>query len=62
VPTEQVRARMEEELGKKGVKIAGTVFFDPLLNEAGFEGKPIATGDDTREDMKTIVKALFASD
>ena len=62
VPTENVRLRMEEELGKKGLKIAGTVFFDPLLNEAGFEGRPIATGGDTRADMKTIVKALFASD
>jgi CO dehydrogenase maturation factor len=59
VPTENVRLRMTEELGKKGLKIAGTVFFDPGLNEAGFEGRPIATGGDTREDMQRIVIALF---
>ncbi|MBN1615066.1 MAG: P-loop NTPase [Deltaproteobacteria bacterium] len=59
VPTENVRARMAEELGKKGVKVVGTILFDPGLNEAGFEGRPIASEDSAREDIQGIVKSLF---
>jgi CO dehydrogenase nickel-insertion accessory protein CooC1 len=49
---------MEGELGKKNVSIIGTVYYDAELNEAGFEGKPLADSKAT-EDVKGIVKTLL---
>lgn len=61
VPSERVGSRIADELSKKGVKIAGTVYFDARVNEAGFEGKPIATAT-ASDDMKTVVKSVLDSD
>jgi len=58
VTSDSTREKMEQELGKKNVKIIGTVYFDTELNEAGFEGKPMANTRAT-EDMKGIVKTLL---
>jgi CO dehydrogenase maturation factor len=58
VPTEAIRQRMIEELVKKNIKIAGTVFYDPIISEAGFEGK--APGDSkAQETVREIVKQLL---
>ena len=58
VPSEQVKQRMTEELNKRNVKSIGTVYFDPQLNEAGFEGTVLgdsrATGD-----IQTIITLLL---
>jgi len=59
VTSEEVREKMTEELGKKGVKVVGTVYFDCDLNMAGFEGKPLANSRAT-EDVKAITKALLS--
>jgi CO dehydrogenase maturation factor len=58
VPSEKVKQKMMEELNRSGVKVAGTINYDPGLNEAGFEGR--APGDTTaRKDMETIVDNLL---
>lgn len=58
VPSEKVKQRMTEELNKRNVKSIGTVYFDPQLNEAGFEGTVLgdsrATGD-----IQTIITLLL---
>jgi len=38
VTSSRVEERMSEELRKRNVKVAGTVYFDSVLNEAGFDG------------------------
>jgi CO dehydrogenase maturation factor len=58
VTSEGTREKMEGELGKKNVSIIGTVYFDAELNEAGFEGKPLADSKAT-QDVKGIVKTLL---
>jgi CO dehydrogenase maturation factor len=58
VPSEKVRQKMMEEMDRAGVKVAGTINYDPGLNEAGFEGRP--PGDVTaRKDMETIIGNLL---
>ena len=58
VPSEQIRQRMIEELNKKNIKYIGTVYFDPQLSEAGFEGT--ALGDSkAKGDMKRIINLLL---
>lgn len=59
VTSEEIREKMAEELGKKGVKVIGTVYFDSELNKAGFEGKPLANTKAT-EDVKGIIKTLLS--
>ena len=38
VTSNRVEERMSDELRKRNVKVAGTVYFDSILSEAGFEG------------------------
>jgi len=58
VPSEKVEQRMTEELIKRNIKSTGTVYFDPQLYEAGFEGTVLgesrATGD-----IQTIITLLL---
>lgn len=58
VPSDNVRRKMTKELNKKNVKIVGTVYYDPQVNEAGFEGR--APGDSkAKEEIQGIVKQLL---
>ena len=60
VPSESTRKRMMDELGKKGVQIIGTVHYDPVVSEAGFEGR--APGESqAMEEVRGIVKQLLNS-
>jgi CO dehydrogenase maturation factor len=59
VPTEKIRQKMIEELDRAGVKVMGTIGYDPELNEAGFEGR--APGEtNALRDMETLIGKLLA--
>jgi len=58
VPSEKIRQRMIEELDRKNIKVIGTVYYDPELSEAGFEGRPPGQSKAAR-DVEAIVKNLF---
>jgi CO dehydrogenase maturation factor len=58
VPTEKIRQRMIEELDRKNIRVMGTVFYDPELSEAGFEGR--APGKSKAgNDVENIVRTLL---
>ena len=58
VPSENTRQRMLDELKKKNIEIIGTIYYDPQVSEAGFEGK--APGNSkAKKDMQGIVKQLL---
>jgi CO dehydrogenase maturation factor len=58
VSSEQVRQRMIEELNRKSIKPIGTIYFDPQLSEAGFEGKALGDSKATL-DMDLITGLLL---
>lgn len=58
VPSEKIKMRIIEELDKRKVTSIGTVYFDPQVNEAGFEGKPIADSS-AKEDVRRIARLLL---
>jgi len=58
VPSEKIRQRMIEELDRKNIKVIGTVYYDPELSEAGFEGRPPGQSK-AAGDVEAIVKNLF---
>jgi len=58
IPSEKSEEKIIKELEKKKTKPIGTVYFDPQINEAGFEGKAI--GDSrAKEDVKRIARLLL---
>ena len=58
VPLEATRRKMIEELVRKNIRISGTVFYDPVISEAGFEGKAPADSK-AQEEVRGIVKQLL---
>jgi CO dehydrogenase maturation factor len=58
VPSEKIRQRMIEELDRKNIKVIGTVYYDPELSEAGFEGRPPGQSKAAGE-VEAIIKNLF---
>jgi CO dehydrogenase maturation factor len=57
VPSEEVKQRMIEELDKRSIKPIGTIYFDPQLNKAGFEGTVLGDSKATL-DMEVIMDLL----
>jgi len=58
VPTEKTAQKMTDELNKRNVRTIGTVYLDPLVSEAGFEGR--APGESpAKEAVRAIIKQLL---
>ena len=58
VPSDNTRQRMIEELNKRSIRTIGTVYYDPQISEAGFEGR--APGDSkAMDDVRGIIKQLL---
>ncbi len=58
VPSEKIKMRIAGELGKRKVTCIGTVYFDSQVNEAGFEGNPLADSG-AKSDVRNIVRMLL---
>jgi CO dehydrogenase maturation factor len=58
VPSENVRQRMIDELNKRNIKTIGTIYYDPQVSEAGFEGR---APDDSKamEDVRGIIRRML---
>ena len=59
IPSEQTSQKMTMELEKRGVKLFGTIYLDPDLSAAAFEGTPLGNSK-ASEDVRSIVKRLLA--
>jgi len=59
VASGEVARRMMEELGKQNVRGLGTVYFDPRVAEASFEGRPPGNSQ-AMQDVKAIIDSLLA--
>jgi CO dehydrogenase maturation factor len=58
VPSDNARQRMIDELNKRKIKVIGTVYYDPQISEAGFEGK--APGNSkAMEDVREIIRRML---
>ena len=60
IPSSKIEAKLRKELEKKQIKVAGTVFLDPQISQAGFTGKklPANTGADAQ--VKKIATAILS--
>jgi len=60
IPSEEIEKKIINELEKKRIKAIGTIYFDPQVNEAGFEGKALPSNSNAEEDVKKITQLLLA--
>lgn len=60
VPTEEMKARLYEELARRKIEIAGTIYLDQELFMAGFEGKPVRNTAATTS-IKPIINSILTS-
>jgi len=58
VTSEEVLGKMKDQLITRNVKIAGTLHFDPEVNEAGFEGTALGNSK-AKEEVSAIVRSLL---
>ena len=58
VPSDEIRQKMAEELSRRNVKVAGTIYLDPELSEAAFKGVKLGYSK-AASDMDAIVAVLL---
>ena len=58
VPSESIKKKMIEELGKRNVQTLGSVPLDPTVQAAGFEGRPPGPSK-AGEEIKEITQLLI---
>jgi CO dehydrogenase maturation factor len=58
ISTEQVEKRILNELEKKEIMSIGSIYLDPLVNEANFEGKALSDSL-AKEDVRKILRRLL---
>lgn len=59
VPTLEIEAKLREELESKRIKVAGAVYLDPQVSQAGFTGKRLPDDTETEAQVKKIAAALL---
>lgn len=59
MPSQAVAERVSGELSKRGIKVAGTVYYDPQIAEYALEGKPL-TESQAKEEVKQVVEVLLS--
>ena len=58
VTSSEIEKKMTDDLGSRNIKVTGTINFDNMINEAGFEGR-ICTNTKAMDDIKIIAKSLL---
>jgi CO dehydrogenase maturation factor len=60
IPSAEVEERLREELKNKQVKVAGAVYLDPQISQAGFFGKKLPDNTEAAAQVKKIAAAILA--
>jgi len=60
IPSSKIEAKLRKELAKKQIKVAGTVFLDPQISQAGFTGKKLSASTGADAQVKKIATAILS--
>jgi CO dehydrogenase maturation factor len=60
IPSSKIEAKLRKELEKKQIKVAGTVFLDPQISQAGFTGKKLSASTGADAQVKKIATAILS--
>jgi len=59
IPSEKIEKRIIEEIGKKGIKISGSIHLDQQISEASLEGKVLSNHSGAQNAANEIVKRIL---
>jgi CO dehydrogenase maturation factor len=59
ITSDKIEKRIIEEIGKKGIKIAGSIYLDQQISEASLEGKVLSNHSGARNAAREIVKRIL---
>jgi CO dehydrogenase maturation factor len=60
VPTLEIEEKLREELERKQIKVAGAVYLDPQISQAGFSGKKLPDNTEAAARVKQIAAAILS--
>ena len=60
IPSPETEEKLRAELENKQMKVAGAVYLDPQISQAGFTGKKLPDNSDAAARVKKIAAALLA--
>ncbi|MFC1990646.1 P-loop NTPase [Chloroflexota bacterium] len=60
IPSESIEKKIKEELEKRKIKTAGTIYLDSKISEAGLVGEAIPDKSEAEEEAKKITERLLA--
>jgi CO dehydrogenase maturation factor len=60
IPSLEIEAEMRKEVEKEQIQVAGTVYLDPRISQAGFTGKELPHNTDAGMQVKKIVEAILS--
>ncbi len=60
IPSPKAEEKLREELENKQMKVAGAVYFDPHISQAGFTGQKLPANTDAAAQVKKIAAAILS--
>ncbi len=60
IPSPEMEKKLREELGNKKMTVAGAVYLDPQVSQAGFTGKKLPNDTEAAARVKQIVAAILS--
>jgi CO dehydrogenase maturation factor len=61
IPSPEIEAELREEVEKKGVKMAGTVYLDPRITHAGFRGQKLPDNTAAHAQAQKIAQTILSA-
>jgi CO dehydrogenase maturation factor len=59
VPSQKVEKKIIEEVGKKKIKVIGSIYLDSQISDASLEGKALPRDSYARKAIKDVAKRLL---
>jgi len=60
IPSSEIEAKLRKELEKKQIKVAGTVYLDPQIAQAGLIGQELPANTGANGQVKKIITAILS--
>jgi CO dehydrogenase maturation factor len=60
IPSPEIEEKLRKELENKQMKVAGAVYLDPQISQAGFAGKKLQDNTDAAKQVRKIAAALLS--
>ena len=60
IPSSEIETKLRKDLGKKQIKVAGTVYLDPQIAQAGLMGQELPANTGANGQVKKIITAILS--